>query len=167
MALFQIPTLIYNQMYAILMTSDFDYFVTRDRGFYPRQENLLHPTLYPWAFIEFVNVPPIGVKRAPQVWEYELTLGLVMMTHADKGDPTSLVVNDGTNDNKGILDMVADVGLHYWGGYKDNHFGIDGVNDWNIGRVGIPSVLNVQRLLMHPLLRGVQIDFVFEVVERG
>ncbi|MHC4395614.1 MAG: hypothetical protein ACYS1A_08155 [Planctomycetota bacterium] len=162
-----ITKLIYERMFEILQDSAFDYFETRQKGFYPRAENLVNPTFYPWAFIEFGGISHIEVIRAPMVWEYHFTIALVAMTCADKGDPTSLVFNDGTNDKKGIGDIIEDVGSKYW--ENKNDFGVTGntLRDWSIARVGPPSILNVQRLLVHPFIRGVQFDFVFQINERG
>jgi len=164
--MYQKPIEIYNKVFDIFSGSDFDYFKTRQAGFYPRAEEVLAPHLYPWGFIEFGSITPIEVYRAPAVFRYELTIPIVIMTMADRGDPTSLVVNNGTNENKGILDIVDDIGEKFWQ-YKENHFEIEGINDWIFGRIGYPSVLSVQRLLVHPLIRGMQIDFIFNVIERG
>lgn len=161
------PELIYKRMFEILSDSYFDYFQTRQEGFYPRADNLVNPTLYPWVFIEEGGTSDIEVIRFPMVWQYSYTVALVAMTCADKGDPTSLVFNDGTNDKKGIGNIRSDIGNKFWEHKID--FGIAGntLRDWRIIRTGTPSILNVQRLLVHPLIRGVQFDFVFQINERG
>jgi hypothetical protein len=87
------------------------------------------------------------------------------MTFAERGDPTELVFRTGTG-NKGIGDIVQDITSVFWTQKKENRFGVDGVKNWTIGRVGVPGVLSIQRLLTNPMVRGVQIDFVFDIVER-
>lgn len=160
------PKQIYEKVFEVLSTdASLSYFETCQKGFYPRSENLVNPTLYPWVFIEFGGYGGISSYRVPRVWEYEFTIPMVAMTIADKGDPTSLVFNDGTNEKKGIGDIIADIGAVFWQ-RKIDQFGIEGVNDWNISRVGTPSVLSVQRLLVNPFVRGVQMDFSFQIIER-
>lgn len=162
------PQLIYERMFEILEDSEFDYFETRQKGFYPRADNLVSPNLYPWAFIEEGGMSDIEVIRFPMVWEYNYTVILIAMTCADRGDPTSLVFNDGTNEKKGIGDIRQDIGGKYWEHKID--FGVAGnsLRDWRITRVSnTPSILNIQRLLVHPFIRGIQFDFVFQINERG
>lgn len=146
--------------------STFDYVKTKQKGFYPRDPDNIPPTMYPWIFIEYGGMGEIAAIAAPRVWGYDFTLACVALTFADKGDPTNLVFRDSVNDNKGIGDMVADISDVFWSNMKVNHFGVVGVRDWTIGRVGIPSVLSVQRLMLtNPYVRGVQLDFVFDLKE--
>lgn len=166
--MFAAPNQIYEKVYEILTTdSTFDYFETLQQGFYPRGENLLIPDLYPWVFIEMGGMDNIERARSPAVWSYYYVVNIIAMTHADKGDPTTLVVNDGTNENKGIQDIAADIVGILWE-KKLTHFDLPNiVRDWTVQRVGQPSVLNVQRLLLSPYIRGIQIDLSFSVRERG
>lgn len=145
----------------------FNYFKTKQRGFYPRDPDNIPPTMYPWVFIEYGGIGEIAVIAAPRVWGYEFTLVCVALTFADRGDPTNLVFTDGSSDNKGIGDIAADISNVFWTNMKENHFGVSGVRDWTIGRIGVPSVLSVQRLMLtSPYVRGVQLDFVFDIKER-
>lgn len=157
---------IYTEFFSVLNDdSTFDYIITKQRGFYKRDAATLTPTLFPWVFIEFGGMTEIRCIAAPRKWEYQFMLQCVVMTFADKGDPTDLVYNGGTSDNKGIGDMVADIMNVFWSTKKVNHFGVAGVRDWTIGRVGVPSVLSVQLLLVHPFVRGEQLDFAFSINE--
>jgi hypothetical protein len=146
--------------------SRLSYFATKQRGFFPRGENLLVPTMYPWLFTEMGGLGTLSVARSPAVWRYEYIVNVVAMTHADKGDPTTLVVGDGTNDNKGIQDIAQDLLAIFWE-KKISKFDVVGVRDYTIRRVGQPSVLNIQRLLLSPFIRGIQIDLEFTLEKRG
>ena len=162
------PKAIYDQMFSILDTdSNLDYIVTKQRGFYPRDPDSISPHLYPWAFIEFGGYSTVEPYRSPTRWVYDFTIALVVMAYADKGNIDDMVFrDDDSKQAKGIGDIVADLGNVYWG-YKESRFGLQGqgIQDWDIARVGTPSVLSVQRLLMSPYIRGVQMDFVFEIME--
>lgn len=158
---------IYVEFFSVLENnSTFDYIRTKQRGFYPRDPSALNPKLFPWVFIEFGGMTDIEVRAAPRNWKYQFILQCVALTFADKGDPTDLVYNDGTSDNKGIGDLVTDIMDVYWTTKKVSYFDVSGVRDWTIGRVGVPSVLGVQQMLINPLVRGVQLDFAFEIIER-
>lgn len=162
-----IPKLVYNAVYNILVDhATFSYIQTKQRGFIPKSGDILHPSLYPWVFIEFGGFTTIELLRMPTVWEYEFTVHMVAMTVADRGDVESLVYNDGSNVKKGIGDIAADIGTVFWL-RKNDQLGISGVRDWNIARVGTPSVLSVQRLLASEFVRGIQVDFVFQINEGG
>lgn len=157
---------IYTEFFSVLENNaTFNYFRTVQRGFSPRDPSALNPRLFPWVFIEFGGMTEIEVRAAPRHWKYQFIIQCVALTFADKGDFTDLVFNDGTSDNKGIGDMVSDIMNVFWTTKKVNYFGVTGVRDWTIGRVGTPSVLNVMQLLMNPLVRGQQIDFAFQINE--
>jgi hypothetical protein len=161
-----VPKAVYDKMWTILDTTTptFDFFRTKQRAYYPRAENLINPAFYPWAFIDASGYDPIERLRSPRVWKYEFTVPLVVMTFAVQGDIESLVFASGESDTLGILDIAGIVGEEFW--KRRGGFGVTGVRDWTIGRVGIPTVLNVQRHLMNPYVRGVQMDFIFQVNER-
>ena len=165
--MFVIPNNIYNKVNELIDTDvRLNYFETKQPGFYPRGENLLVPTMYPWIFTEMGGMNTIESARSPAVWHYEYIVNVVAMTHADKGDPTTLIIGDGTNVNKGIQDIASDLVDIFWE-KKVSRFDVLGVRDFTIRRVGQPSVRNVQRLLMSPFIRGIQIDLAFLVEERG
>lgn len=164
-----IPKPIYDRLFAILEAAaagsgTLSYFKTMQRAFFPRAENLLAPTLYPWLFIEFGGISGIDLHRFPANWKYEFTIAVVYMTFADRGDVTDLVFSADGNTNKGVGDITADLGSVLWGGNKAD-FGVEGIIDWTIGRVGYPSVLNIQRLLLSEYIRGLQMDLVFKISE--
>jgi len=165
--MFVIPNSIYNKVNELINTdSRLNYFETKQSGFYPRGETLLVPAIFPWIFTEMGGMNTIEWARSSAVWRYEYIVNVVAMTHADKGDPTTLIVGDGTNVNKGIQDIASDLVDVFWE-KKVSRFDVPGVRDFTIRRVGQPSVLNVQRLLMSPFIRGIQIDLAFLVEERG
>lgn len=156
------PKAVYDRLFTILDESvTLNYFNTRQKGFFPRSENLLAPTLYPWLFTEIGGFSEIGIYRYPRNWTYELTIPIVYMTFADRGDVVDMVSSDNGNANKGVIDMTADIGEVVWA-YKTD-FGVAGVVDWNIVRVGTPNILSVQRLLMSEYVRGLQMDLVFQI----
>lgn len=169
--MFAVSKLVYNRLYEILedaTETDLSYLELLQRGFHPTSENLLAPTMYPWVFIEYVSQSNISIHRAPTVWKYELTLGIVALTLADRSDFDSIVYreDDSKNTNPGIGDMIEDIQSVLWAHHND--FGIPGgvVNNWTIARIGAPSVLQVQALMMSDLVRGLQIDVTFNIVER-
>ncbi len=159
-----IPKQIFNKVYEVLQDSSLSYFKTNQKGFTPKQENLLAPTQYPWIFIEFGGITPPEVYRT-LIFSYEFTVNVIAMTLADRGEITDLIFTDSLNANKGIGDINADLGALFWG-YKKSGFGIDGIIDWTIGRVGTPNVLHIQPLLASPYVRGIQMDLVFKCQER-
>lgn len=163
-----IPKAIYDKIFDIISTnSTFDYVKTKQRGFVPLDENLLNPTLYPWIFTEFGGFTQVECIRMPNVWSYNMTINIVCMTFADMGDIDSLVFNsDSGNINKGVVQMAGDVGDVLWNKYKSGGYGISGIRDWTISRVGTPGIMNIQGLLMSPLIRGIQIDLVIQIEER-
>jgi hypothetical protein len=158
-----IPKAIYDKVYTLLADNSLSYFKTKQRGFIPVNENLLHPSQYPWIFIEFGGLTPPEPYRLPYVFTYEFTVNVVAMTLADKAGFEDLVYNI-NNTNKGIGDITADLGALFWA-YKKN-FDVDGIIDWSIGRVGPPNVSLVQPLLINPYVRGIQFDLVFKCQER-
>ncbi len=161
-----IPKAVYDKMFAILSTdSSLDYIATKQRGFNPKEPDTLVPNLFPWVFIEFGGYSPVEVYAMPKKWDYEFTIAVVAMVLADKGRPEDLVFRSGDYDQgRGIGDVVADIGNVLWG-YKDNMFDVVGVLDWTITRVGTPSILAIQQLLMNPYVRGVQMDVSFQLLE--
>jgi len=164
-----IPKDIYDQMYEVISEdSSLTYLRTKQRGFYPRDENVLSPTLYPWVFMEFGGYTSVEVLRMPRNWKYEFTINVVAMVLADRGRPDELVFASSEDTNrggKGIGDVVADICGALWP-YHETHFNVSGVVDWNFSRVGTPSVMSVQALLVNPYIRGVQIDVTFLCQER-
>lgn len=167
-----IPKAIYDRLFTILETAaegagTLSYFKTMQRAFFPRSENLLAPTLYPWLFIEIGGYSEIDLYRYPNNWSYELIIPIVYMTFADRGDVTDLVFSEDGNTNKGIGDITADLGPVVWA--HKNDFGVSvpnaSITDWKIGRVGYPNVLNIQRLLLSEYIRGLQMDLVFKISE--
>ena len=169
--MFAVSKLIYNRLYEILedaSETDLSYCKLLQRGFHPTAENLLAPTMYPWVFIEYVSQSNITIQRMPTVWQYELTIGIVALTLADRSDFDSIVYKeDGSkNTNPGIGDMVEDIQSVLWAHHND--FGVPGgvVQNWTISRIGMPSVLHVQALMMSEFVRGLQIDVTFQIVER-
>lgn len=166
--LFEAPGLIYDRLFEIIDTdATFDYCKLKQRGFNPRSENLLSPTMYPWIFIEYVSQSAIEPYRHPRVWTYEQTFGVICMTLADRADFDSVVYRESNsqNVNKGVGDMIADVQKVLWQHHEDFGETGDTLLKWTIGRVGTPSVLQVQRILMSEFVRGLQIDVTFQIVE--
>lgn len=159
-----IPKAIYEFVYGLLSDNSLSYFKTKQRGFVPVNENLLHPSQYPWIFIEFGALIMPEVYRMPRVFTYEFTINVVAMTLADKAGFEDLVYNV-NNTNKGIGDITADLGTVFWD-KKINGTGIEGVLDLNIKQAVAPTVMLVQPLLINPYIRGVQIDLVFKCQER-
>lgn len=160
-----VPKAVYEKVFTILDTaSDLSFFKTTQRAYYPREPNLTNPKLYPWGFIDANGYDPIERLRSPRVWRYEFTIPVVAMVFAEQGDMGSMVFATGETDAIGILDVAGLLGDEYWklrGG-----FGIPGVRDWTIGRVGIPNILSVQKHLMNPYVRGIQMDLIFSINER-
>jgi len=158
---------IYTEFFTTLENhATFAYFKTKQRGFLPLTDNLFAPSLYPWVFIEYGGEAEIDAYAAPRVWQHQFVIACVAMTFADRGDPTNLVFNDGSSDNKGIGDIAADIKYVFWTTKKENHFAVSGVKDWTIGRIGTPNILGVMAMLTNPFVRGVQLDFVFKIEER-
>ena len=153
---------IYDQVFDIIDThaSFTGVFETKQRGFYPRDPDNIVPTLFPWIFIEYGGCSAMDVHRAPRQWEHDFTVNVVIMTFADRGHPTDLVFSESENINPGIGDLADTIRNVFWENYKQT-FGVDGVIDWNITRIGTPSVLSVQRWLMNPYMRGIQLDLTF------
>lgn len=169
-----IPKQLYEAVYAELNGSnDLTYFSQIQRGFFPKSADIIHPSLYPWLFIEFGGYSTPEIVRMPRVWGYVYTIYVVMLTLADKGDPTNLVFNDGSADNPGIGDIAGDVCAVLWKRHNDA-FGLkvlpsqqdDGVLDWGFGTTGPPGVFGVQSLLVNPFVRGIQTNLLFQVIER-
>ena len=166
-----IPREVYNEAYRLLTEdSRLAYIQTKQRAFYPRGENLVTPNLYPWVFIEFIGISSVEVFRMPANFDYELSLGIVVMAFADEGKVDDTVFRDSDDPNanrsKGAMDIISDLGIVFWGG-KQTHFNVSGVVDFTITRVGTPSVLSVQTLLMNPFVRGLQMDMAFHIQERS
>jgi len=165
--MFEKPPEIHAALVEVLNTdSTFDYVKTKGAAIVQRGDDLLAYHMFPWLFFELFPITITAPFRMPQNWNYELTVPLVALTMADRGDMNSLIVNDGTNNLKGIGDIVKDIGTLFWT-YQHSHFGVSGINKWTFGRVGAPTVMHIQTLLQHPYIRGVQVDFVFDVSERS
>jgi len=159
-----IPKQIYDRLFAILSTAPtLNYFKTKQRAYAEVSADLLAPTLYPWFFIDEGSISNLEVHRFPKNWVYQFIVPIVYMSFADKGKTTDLVFSQNLNANKGTGDMTADIGNVLWA--HKNDFGVQGVIDWTIGRVGTPDVLTVQRILVNPLVRGRQMDLVFQISE--
>ena len=161
------PGTIYNAIVEIIEdNSTFDYFKTKQRGFYPREANLTSPNMYPWVFVEFGSITEEEVIRMPRVWSYEFVLSVVGMTFADRGRPEDLVFSTGENVNPGIGDMALDF-RRVFGGYKGKAaFGISSIQEWRIIRTGTPSIPMIQALMMHEYIRGIQCDLSFKIIDR-
>lgn len=160
-----VPKAVYEKMFTILSTaSDLSFFKTTQRAYYPRASNLTDPKFYPWAFMDASGYDPIERLRSPTVWEYKFTIPLVAMVFAEQGDMGSMVFATGDTDTIGILDVAGALGDEYW--KLKAGFGISGVRDWTIDRVGVPRLLPVQQHLMNPYVRGIQMDFIFSITER-
>ncbi len=170
--MFALPKLIYNRIDEILDvfkvtggTAPYNYFKTKQRGFEPINENLLHPSQYPYMFLEFGNTTEPTYPRTNNM-EYYLTLSLVAMTLADKGKIGDLVVSDSLNVNKGILDILADIGA-VLGLHKVSGLGIDGVIDWQYGSVSpMARQMFMTPQNLSPYIRIIQIDLIFQCRER-
>lgn len=170
--MFVLPRLIYNRIDEILDvfkviggTPPYNYFKTKQRGFEPINENLLHPSQYPWMFLEFGNMtePTYPITNNMQ---YYCTLNLVAMTLADKGKIGDLVVNDSFNVNKGILDILEDIGA-VLGQHKIGGLGIEGVIDWQYGSIRpIATMMFMTPQNLSPYIRIIQIDLNFQCRER-
>lgn len=167
MAFGDVEGLAYTEFFNTLENhATFAYFKTKQRGFLPMGADLFAPSLYPWVFIEFGGIGTIEAYAAPRVWQHQFTIACVALSFADRGDPSNLVFNDGSSDNKGIGDIAADIVNVFWTTKKENHFAVSGVKDWTIGRVGTPNILGVAAMLTNPYVRGVQLDFVFKIEQR-
>lgn len=158
---------IYEAVSDIIINSDaLSYCRTRQRGFYPKSENLLSPTMFPMIFLEYGMVSEITNPRT-LVWEYNYNIPIVCITLADKGNFEDLVFNlENKNNNKGIGDIIYDVKKLLWA-YHGSNFGIENVQSWNIAGIHVPNVLNVQRMLANEFVRAMQITLTFRVWEKA
>lgn len=158
---------IYNKVADILLNAnELSYCNTRQRGFHPKGDNLVSPTLYPWLFIEYGSTTEPRSVRTLR-WEYEYTIPIVVMTMADKGDFDDLIFNTtGKNLNKGVGTMIYDVKKLMWSYHKGGLLGIDEIQDWNIGASHQPNILSVQRVLFSEYVRGLQMELIFRVWEQ-
>ena len=165
--------------FAISENPDNGIFKTCQSGLHFKATSELKPTEFPWAFMEFGSITPVEAERMPQVFRYELTYPMVLMTFADRGNQDRLVFNpdkanagEAVNKNPGIGDMVASVSKFFWETYHTSRFGVFDsdddytIHDWTVSRVGTPTVSQVQAMLVHPYLRAVQLDFTFDIRER-
>ena len=160
-----IPKAIYERIYTLLQDSSLSYVKLLQRGFVPKNENMLHPSQYPWLFIEDGGTTPPEPYRS-LTFAYEYTVSIVAMTLADKGDMENMVFSNGlTNVNKGIGDIRADLGLLFWG-HKKGGIGVVGVRDFMFGRTGSPNLGHVTPLLINPFIRGIQMDLIFQCEEK-
>jgi len=163
-----IPKTIYERIYILLQSLEVangGYVKLLQRGFVPKNENMLHPSQYPWIFIEDGGTTPPEPYRT-FVFTYEYMVNIVAMTLADKGDMEDMVYSHGfTNINKGIGDIRADLGALFWG-YKKGGIGVAGVRDFTIGRTGNPNLGHVTPLLINPFIRGIQMDLIFQCEEK-
>lgn len=170
--MYQLPPLIYNRVDEILDvfkvvggTSPYNYFKTKQRGFVPINEELTHPSQYPWMFLEFGNTTDPTYPRTNNM-EYSLSLNLVCMTVADKGKIGDLIVSEGLNTNKGILDILKDVGT-VLKPYKTAGIGIacpegTAVVDWQYGGARpMANMMYMTPLNLSPYIRIIQIDLIF------
>lgn len=163
-----IPKSIYEWIYILLQSLEVangGYVKLLQRGFVPKNEIMLHPSQYPWIFIEDGGTtPPVSHKTL--VFTYEYTVNIIAMTLADKGDMEDMVFSHVlTNVNKGIGDIRADLGALFWS-HKKGGIGVAGVRDFAIGRTGTPNLGHVTPLLINPFIRGIQMDLIFQCEER-
>lgn len=175
--MFQLPPLIYDRVDEILDvfkvvggTSPYNYFKTKQRGFVPINEDMLHPSQYPWMFLEYGNTSEPQFNLTNNM-DYYLTLNLVCMTLADKGKIGDLIVSEGLNTNKGILDILKDIGT-VLKPYKTAGIGVvepagTHVIDWDYGGTRpIANMMYMTPLNLSPYIRIIQIDLVFYCRER-
>jgi len=170
--IFTLPPLIYNRIDTILDVFDrangdatYGYFKTKQRGFAPINDDLLHPSQFPWMFLEFGNTTAPAYPVTNNM-EYDFILNLVAMTVADKGKIGDLVVSESLNVNKGILDILKDVGA-VLGAHKVGGLGIAGVIDWHWGSTRpMANMMYMTPQNLSPYIRIIQIDLIFQCRER-
>ncbi len=175
--MYQLPPLIYNRLDEILDvfkvqggTSPYNYFKTKQRGFVPINDDLLNPIQFPWMFLEFGNATETIVERTGNL-DYSLSLNLVAMTLADKGKKGDTIVSEGLNTNKGILDILKDVGT-VLKPYKTAGIGVvcpegTAVIDWQYGGTRpMANMMYMTLLNLSPYIRIIQIDLIFQCRER-
>ena len=157
---------VYNRAWGLIDTdASLDFFKTKQKSFFPKQDDLLHVNLYPWIFMADGGTDPVDIWRTPRVWRAEFTILIVYLTHARLFQTDDLVFSDDANVN-GIGDIRILLESLFWGGRKVQDFGVPGINDWNIGRTGPPTVLNVQRIAMSEFIASQQMELVFKVNKR-
>jgi len=170
--MFALPPLIYNRIDTILDvfkvsggTAPYNYFKTKQRGFAPINDDLLHPSQFPWMFLEFGNTTAPSYPVTNNM-EYDFTLNLVAMTVADKGKIGDLVVSESLNVNKGIIDILADIGA-VLGAHKRGGVGVAGVIDWRWGATRpMANMMYMTPQNLSPYVRIIQIDLIFQCRER-
>ncbi len=157
---------IYNRAWSLVDTdSSLDFFKTKQKAFVPTQEDLTHPSLYPWIFLADGGSDPIDTWRMPRVWKNEYSVLIVYLTHARLQQGDNMVFSDDPN-MRGVGDIRILLEELFWGGSKVQDFGVPGVNDWTQGRTGPPTVLNVQRIAMSPYVSSQQMELIFKVNKR-
>jgi len=161
------PKAIYRKAYEILSTdATLSYMKLRESGYRPREN--ITPDLFPWAFVDLGDWSGVDPYRFGMVFDYELTIPVIALTYADKGRPEEMLFQadeNPVNENKGIGDIMVDLGLVFWG-YKVNRFGLAvGIIDWTITRIGVPTNLGLQALLLNPHVLGKQMDLTFHIKE--
>ena len=153
-------------------------FRTTQAGLHFREEDVLASNMFPWAFLELGNVTSTEPRRAPNVFGYEVTFQLVVMTFADLGNQDRLVFNkdvgntgQSVNKNPGYGDLIERVMGYLWQYYHKNRFGIREedytIYDWKITGVGTPNIAHLQMMLLHPYIRARQINITCQVDERS
>lgn len=157
---------VYNRVWNLIDTdSSLDFFKTKQKSFFPKQEDLLHPSLYPWIFLADGGTDPVEIWRSPRHWQNEFRAAVVYLTHARLFNTDDLVFSDDPQVN-GIGDIRILLEELFWGDQKVADFGVPGINDWTIGRTGPPTILNIQRIAMSEFVAAQQMDLVFKVNKR-
>lgn len=160
--------LIYNRVWNLVSDdSSLDFFKTKQKAFFPKQEDLLHPSLYPWLFLADGGSGETEAWRAPRHWQNEFSVLIVYLTHAKLFETNNMVFSDDPTVN-GVGDIRILLETLFWGSSKVQDFGIPGgdVNDWTMGKTGDPTALNVQRIAMSEFVQAQQMELIFKVNKR-
>lgn len=112
-------------------------FRTFEKGFHLKSEQMETKDLFPWGFVDGLELGALQFARAPGIAQYALNYAIIVMVHSTEADASRLVFNpdwDGNlNDaSPGIGDMVEAIGDFLWTDFHrdSNFFGLPEAEDW-------------------------------------
>ncbi len=138
---------------------------TIQRGLIIRPEDLSHPNLFPWIFVQPLQTSEQMNVRHPYVMGYDYVVGIVAMCLADRGDQTTLCF--GTN-NVGTWDVLALARRELRKNYHS--FGNEAVTGtvvpkWYIAGITDPLFQQVREIMANEFIDAKQINIVFSIEE--
>ena len=138
---------------------------TIQKGLIIRPEDLSHPNLFPWIFVQPLQISEQIIVRHPYVMGYDYVIGIVAMALADRGDQTTLCFgtkNVGTWD---VLTLVRRELRKNYQAYGNEAITGTVVPRWYVGGIIDPMFVQVREIIANEFLDAKQLNVVFSIEE--